>query len=311
MPARSNDFQRLVKYLEEQLAPTGANVEESAMVADLHNGTLREVDILITVPVSGREFTIGIETRDHKRRGDLPWIEQVRSKYDLLPIDRRVVVSRRGFSDAALTRAKLYRIETLSLTAATNLRWASLIHRMTSVNVEQEDVSVGDIARVQFVKLHPDQPPPTKITDKLRFADGRVWSITQFNDYVLQLPKIAEGFGKLIGDNKGGEFEVRFTLAPDTMIDDEAGTTFRALSVLLSITINRSRGSIVLNHAAYRDSAVATGTGTIGGLPLSITLAEPHGGTIKGRAIVQYPQGEQTLELGRGRRRYVKKPPAK
>jgi hypothetical protein len=80
MPQRSNEFQRLVSLLEQQLAPAGATVEESALLVDAHNGTEREVDVLITLPVPPRVPRIGIECRDHRRRADLPWIEQLKSK---------------------------------------------------------------------------------------------------------------------------------------------------------------------------------------------------------------------------------------
>src|SRR3954462_4002534 len=118
MPARSNDFQRMIRAIETQLAPAGAKVEESAMIPDSHDGTLREIDVLITVPIGERQIRIGIETRDHKRRADLAWLEQLKNKFEFLSIDRRVAVSRRGFSKAALAKARLWGIETMSLKSA-------------------------------------------------------------------------------------------------------------------------------------------------------------------------------------------------
>ena len=54
----------------------------------------------------GRELKIGIETRDRKRCADLPWSEQLKSKYELLPVDRVVAVAKRA-SAAANARETL------------------------------------------------------------------------------------------------------------------------------------------------------------------------------------------------------------
>src|SRR5687767_7943284 len=100
MPARSNDFQRLVKAIEAATAVAGATVTESAMVENVH-GEEREIDILITAPLGTRTIRIAVECRDHKRKSTVEWVEQLTTKYANLRVDRVVVVNRKGFSRQA------------------------------------------------------------------------------------------------------------------------------------------------------------------------------------------------------------------
>lgn len=106
MPRRTNTFQELIELIERQLAPTGAHVINSAMVPETLSGNLREIDILIKCTVGVREVMVGIECRDHHRKADIQWIEQARGKFDVLPIDKRVVISRSGFTKHAMRRAR-------------------------------------------------------------------------------------------------------------------------------------------------------------------------------------------------------------
>ena len=55
MPKRTNRFQRIVKYLYEQVTPAGGTVTESAMLPETGTGTLREVDILVEYNIAGTQ----------------------------------------------------------------------------------------------------------------------------------------------------------------------------------------------------------------------------------------------------------------
>ena len=75
----------MVRYFAEP-----AILEESFMRPDTNDGTPREFDILIRIPTGHRELTVAVECRDHKRRADVPWIDQLHGRYLTLPIqDRR------------------------------------------------------------------------------------------------------------------------------------------------------------------------------------------------------------------------------
>ena len=73
MPARTNEFQRLIAVIQSHLDP-GSTVTESAMFADVVTGTSREVDIAVAGRVAGQAVTVSIECRDRSRGPDVTWI---------------------------------------------------------------------------------------------------------------------------------------------------------------------------------------------------------------------------------------------
>lgn len=129
MPRRSNDFQKLIAFIETQLAPAGATVTESAMVETLDGKDLREIDVLIKGTLGHHEVCIALECRDRKRRADVTWIEQLEGKYRYLPIDRVIAVSRSGFTEGAKRRAQTANISTLALEEAVGLDWTEEFSR--------------------------------------------------------------------------------------------------------------------------------------------------------------------------------------
>ena len=81
---------------------------------------------------------IAIECRDHRRGSDLKWIDELIGKYNSLPVDRIVAVSRQGFSKSALAKADAHRIETRTLKAAMDADWPEELEfrRMAQVEID-------------------------------------------------------------------------------------------------------------------------------------------------------------------------------
>jgi hypothetical protein len=186
MPKRSNDFQQLILLIERQLAQSGTTVEESAMLPDNHDGTMREVDILITTPIAGRELRIAIECRDSRRNADVPWIDYLIGRYATLPVDRCVAVSRRGFSKAALSKAKLHSIETLKLERATALSWPSVVHRVTAMEFTEVAYESGSPVTLLVTSTTgaPNWAGHSRLIP-IRDAFGEVCSLQEVADVLL------------------------------------------------------------------------------------------------------------------------------
>lgn len=110
VPKRSNDFQAVVYFVRSHV-DAQAVVTESALLPDRTGAGLREVDVLITSRVQGREFRIGVECRDHRRASDVVWVEQARTKQADLELDQMVLVSSNGFTGGAVAKAGYYGIE--------------------------------------------------------------------------------------------------------------------------------------------------------------------------------------------------------
>lgn len=137
MPRRSNDFQRLIKRIYEQLLPTGALITESAMLTDSKTGDAREVDILIEITTPGIDTPtrIAIECRDHGRTSDTTWVDQLIGKYADLPVNRIIAVSRKSFTGSAQRKAQRSNIETRSLAEALATDWPKELFEVDFTNV--------------------------------------------------------------------------------------------------------------------------------------------------------------------------------
>jgi hypothetical protein len=131
MPRRSNEFQRLVRVIYEQLVPEGATVRESALVKERDSEVLREVDILIELPVADVTVRLAVECRDHSRPADIGWIDELIGKYRDLPIDRVIAVSRLGFYGTVEEKAAANRIVTRSLSNALSSDWPTELATLT------------------------------------------------------------------------------------------------------------------------------------------------------------------------------------
>lgn len=126
MPPRSNAFQRLILLLESRLTLSGAVVTESLMLNDLIDGTPREIDIALEIPIGPRTIRVAVECRDHQRPASVQWINELTGKYLHLPVDRVVAVSRAGFTKAARIKAAAVKIELLTLDEAVSFDWKTL-----------------------------------------------------------------------------------------------------------------------------------------------------------------------------------------
>ncbi len=162
MPKRSNDFQQLVYQIYKHLAPVDASVTESAMVQRRNSHRKREVDILIEYELAGHKFNMAIECRDRSRKDDETWIDDIIGKYIDLPIDKKIVVSRLGFTEGAKEKALQHGIETLSLEEATQIDWEN---RFTKIGL-------SIFTRKQYLRMViPETDPPLDIDSEPNLQD--------------------------------------------------------------------------------------------------------------------------------------------
>src|SRR5438094_6755377 len=99
MPKRSNDCQRLVKAVQQAMAPKGAKVTESVIVENA--GVSREIDVLVEGEFGVYRMKIAVEAKDHFRPLDVTAVEQIACKYrpgDGILVNQGVIVSKSGFT---------------------------------------------------------------------------------------------------------------------------------------------------------------------------------------------------------------------
>lgn len=128
MPARSNEFQKLVYLVRHNLAD-GAIVTESKMLKDLVSGEDVEVDVFIEGRMAGQPMNISIECRDRSRRADRNWIHEMKAKHDRLPTHALILASAKGFTKSALELARSYGIETVWLDHVEDARFPGVLRQ--------------------------------------------------------------------------------------------------------------------------------------------------------------------------------------
>lgn len=170
MPKRTNEFQQLVLLLQSQLSDA-ALVTESAMLTDLVHGDQVEVDVLVESEVSGIKVSVGFECTARSRPVSVEWVREMTCKHQTLPVDKTVLVSKSGFTKAALQRAAVNHALAIDLREATDADWAAYVAGLStlmigsfnfrslggSVNLEGAPVSSLDGGRsVRLIELGLD-----------------------------------------------------------------------------------------------------------------------------------------------------------
>jgi hypothetical protein len=125
MPKRSNAFQKLIAHITEQVASSGATVQESVLLREqgCPSPSDREVDVLLELESGVSRVRIAIECRDHARRANVEWIDGLIGKYQHLEIDQIIAVARAGFTKGAREKAAAAGIQLMTLEEASEHEW--------------------------------------------------------------------------------------------------------------------------------------------------------------------------------------------
>lgn len=137
VPARSNDFQELITLLTQVLGAEAAT--PSQMLTDTVTGEPREVDICVTGKVAGHEVLIGIECRAWKTPQSVTWVEEMYGKHSHLPTSKLVLVSKSGFTKAALKFAEFHGIKAITPAEVTPGFVGEVVNNLTSVWAKRFD----------------------------------------------------------------------------------------------------------------------------------------------------------------------------
>lgn len=170
MPKRTNDFQRLILAIYEQMAPLGATVEESAELLERGSSTTREVDILITHQIAGVRIRMAVECRGRKDKDDIEWIDGLIGKYRDLDIDKVIAVSKSGFTAAAQEKASVNRIEIRKLETAEETDWPAEFMRLGMAGISM----TFSLASIE-VRFEPPLVEPSTLDLVVGNEGGRVY----------------------------------------------------------------------------------------------------------------------------------------
>ena len=129
MPQRTNEFQELVSLIRRSLAKDGDTVQDSAMVRVQGLETEREIDLLHKTSDGFSTIKIAVESKDEGRKIDVTTLEQLCAKYrgeGRICVDKFMLVSRNGFTEGAIEKARLLDVPLLTLDEAKEFDWSSV-----------------------------------------------------------------------------------------------------------------------------------------------------------------------------------------
>jgi hypothetical protein len=287
MPERSNEFQRLIFLLKQQLGRE-ATVTESKMLKDLVTGANREVDICIETVVTSEPVMVSVECRDRKRAADVTWVEEMKAKHERLSTNALILISRNGFSARAVELARAYNIRTLKFEETTeddvarvfgNLDslWTK-VFTLTPTKVVATVASTGDLPAERVAML-----PDNTIHD----ADGT--AIAPIRDLVqswLHSSQVREELAK-----RGNESHKTFVVGwPQPKGEGGASLYLQKIepSVLRLVELIEARGTcsfevsrFPLRHGVLGDVKVSWGKGTFDGKDAVLLASKDEHGIMR------------------------------
>lgn len=140
------EFEELITRIESSGLPDGAEVTSPDKLPDRASGTLREVDASIRYTLGTVPVLVTIECRDRSRAAEPRWIDEIISKRNDLGANVAIGVSAKGFSKAALAKAKAHGVllrETKTLDAREILKLEPTV-KYLCVHLLRVDVLLQD-----------------------------------------------------------------------------------------------------------------------------------------------------------------------
>lgn len=117
----TNDYQKLVKIVEEALHSKKAKILESVQVQPLGLEEDREIDVLVEEDVGPYKMKIALEATDLGEKLGLAKFDSLCQKYTgpgRVAVDKFVIVTRRGYTSGVEEKAKLLGVELVTLDTA-------------------------------------------------------------------------------------------------------------------------------------------------------------------------------------------------
>ena len=138
------EFEQLIAWIQECLHDR-AKIEVNTKVKDVDTGWPRQIDIGLRLSDGPTEFFGIVEVRDRIRPIGVRYVEEISAKRRSVRADAVFLVSRSGFTQTALTKAKQLGIRALTYDEATSADWSNWLRcRIFSVYVRKyEDVNIA------------------------------------------------------------------------------------------------------------------------------------------------------------------------
>jgi hypothetical protein len=280
MPARSNEFQRLITIIEQFINPPDATVTESKELLDKIVNRMREVDIVIEGRIGSHSIIVGIECTggDESRPATLEWVEQMWGKHQSLPTDKLILVSQSGFSKSASLKAEWLGIKTYTLAEAENVDWPSVVRKFESIRMVNflmpfitaiNVICIGDpdtVLDVEKLKL-----PDSKLFDPFGNELGSPWAVA--NRWIVD-PNLINKLEEVAFTDATTILKFERKMKEGVYLIDGTGVKWEVDALQIEAKCRKEVSTISLKQTSYGDAAVAHGKGQSFGTPTQVIVVQ-------------------------------------
>lgn len=261
MPARTNDYQKLVKIINRSLAPSNAKITESAMLYDSESETEREIDILIESNLLNCNIKIGVECTATSRPLDVRAIESFREKHRKVGINQTIVVSKKGFASTAKKYAKKNNIRLLTFNDAKSENWSKKFERLKDLSIYARNYSLRSLSVVfpesANEKFVFDNHVEVKVNDELI-------SVHQFAMDCFQSANVSKlASRELKANEEGGDdpwVELGFDLKEDYLFKDKNGLEAKPIQMVIVMNYKSNYSDLNPRQVEYDGTDLVVGS---------------------------------------------------
>lgn len=262
MPARSNEFQKLITIINRTLASENTEVIESAMLYDSEAECDREVDILIKTRISGHEISIGVECTSTSRPVEIRVIESTREKHRKIGINKTIFVSKNGFTKTSKDYAKKNHIKLLTFNMTERENWSKIFEPYKNLSIYGRSYKIVTIElSTNKFTLNPD----FDLTRNIQVLwKEKIIPITEFCAELWSVCGINKTEAKSLRENEiNGEgepwVEIAFDLYEKTIFIDCNGITALPNSIKFKMIYTSNYQDLNPKEVEYDESNYIVG----------------------------------------------------
>lgn len=293
MPKRSNDFQKIILYLQSLSSPT-FEVKESHFLKDSITGQMREVDIIIESNTAGYESIVSIEVIGWKtKKGDIEWVERMACKHATLPTTKLVLVSKSGFTKNALIKANFLNIVALTIEEALTADWDNFVKSLGRF----EEIQVHCQCRIDTIKYITDKGPP-EIKDTTIYTEKDInkgLALQTILDSILQSENLKDKIFQTMERNSSKIFHFPVHPTPPLYVL-ELNNKFREVACFhLEIEAKQKTYDFKMSSGSFKENDVAFGKHTKNSESATIVLIKNNTITNKISGIIEDKDGIRSI----------------
>lgn len=120
------EYELLVEKLYKDLEPN-AIITHDDHIYDAQAKIKRQIDVSIKYQFAGVNHLIIIEVKDYKHKADISVVDKFQKVIEDVNANKGILICSKGFSKTALTKAKNYGVECLTIHSALNKKWETIL----------------------------------------------------------------------------------------------------------------------------------------------------------------------------------------